>query len=228
MQTSTEFDEAPPRTVYLTYDDGPSRNTAALLDVLKEEGVKATFFVVGKEDDASLALYRRIADEGHTLGIHTYSHLYREIYKSVDSYLEDFNRIENLLFDVTGIHPKIFRFPGGSVNAIAPSRATLNRIIEEITGRGYIYYDWNVVSGDDTSTVYPAETLAANVMKGGKDKDTVVVLFHDAPLCKTTPEATRLVIRQFKEKGYQFDRLTESVKPIQFAETRKRQARTGK
>ncbi len=217
VQTTTEFEPDVPKTVYLTYDDGPSKNTGALLDILKEEQVPATFFVVGKEDDTSLALYQRMVQEGHTLGVHTYSHLYREIYRSVEDYLADFNRIETLLYDTTGIHPQIFRFPGGSVNAIAPSKAVLSQIIGEMTERGYIYYDWNVVSGDDTATVYPAETLAQNVLEGSKNKDTVVVLFHDAPLCKTTPEATRMVIRALKEQGYRFDRLTPSVKPIQFA-----------
>ena len=92
------------KTVYLTYDDGPSKNTPRILDVLKKYGVKATFFVIGKEDEESLALYKRIVDEGHTIAVHTYSHKYHDIYQSVDAYLEDFEKVENLIYNTTGIH----------------------------------------------------------------------------------------------------------------------------
>lgn len=223
VETGGPFDPPAHKTVYLTYDDGPSGNTAALLDVLKAEGVPATFFVIGREEAPYPALYRRMAEEGHTVGVHTYSHKYDEIYKSVEGYLADFAKVEGLIYDTTGVHPKIFRFPGGSVNALAPSKTVLRSIVEEITARGYIYYDWNVVSGDDTATVYPPEVLAANVEKAALGKDNVVVLFHDAPLCRTTPEATRLVIQHFRTLGYTFAPLTEAVQPIQFAAARREQ-----
>lgn len=202
----------PPNTVYLTFDDGPSHNTELLLQVLKEEGVTATFFVTGQEERSDL--YQRIVQEGHSIGLHSYSHEYDRIYRSTDSFLEDLARLDALLYDCTGLHPKILRFPGGSRNRNAGS--TLPQIIDEMTRRGYLYYDWNVVSGDDTATVYPAEVLLQNVITGSAELENPVVLFHDAPLCTTTPEAVRQVIAYFRQKGYAFAPLDETVEPLQF------------
>lgn len=219
VQTLGEFSDSDEKTIYLTYDDGPSANTTRILDVLKEKNVRATFFVIGKEDEASKEIYRRIVNEGHTIGIHTYSHKYDSIYNSVDSYLTDFSKIERLIYETTGQHPKIFRFPGGSINRLVPTKGMQTKIIDEITRRGYIYYDWNIVSGDDTATVYPKEVLAKNVIAGSRKigRQSPVVLFHDAPICKTTPDATALLIDYFSQNGYTFAPLTEQVKPIQFA-----------
>lgn len=219
VEPSNSVNTMAEKTVYLTYDDGPSKNTPRILDVLKKHGVKATFFVIGKEDEESLALYRRIVEEGHTIAVHTYSHKYHEIYRSVDAYLEDFEKVENLIYNTTGVHPKIFRFPGGSVNSLVPSKQVHKDIIREITRRGYVFYDWNVVSGDDTATVYPAQTLADNVLKAAGRVKSPVVLFHDAPLCRTTPDATDIVIQRLLEQGYAFAALSEDTQPIQFTST---------
>ncbi len=216
VETNHDFIDMKSKTVYLTFDDGPSKNTPKILDVLKENDVKATFFVIGKEDEESVSTLKRIVDEGHTIGIHTYTHVYKKIYRSMDSYLEDFNKIDEFIRDRTGVNPKIFRFPGGSANSICPSKSVRKAIVSELTRRGYVYYDWNVVSGDDKSTVTPVDTLVHNMLKGAKGKDSVVILCHDAPLCKTTPEAVNRVIQELKKQGYRFERLTEEVKPIQF------------
>ena len=217
VQPNEAAEPMPEKTVYLTYDDGPSKNTGKILDVLKKYNVKAAFFVIGKEDASSQELYRRIVEEGHTLAIHTYSHQYREIYQSVESYLKDFEKAEHAVYQATGIHPAIFRFPGGSANSLVPSQKVHREIIQEMTRRGYVFYDWNVVSGDDTATVYPARTLADRVIDGAKKVKHPVVLFHDAPICVTTPEATEIVIQYFLEQGYEFAALSEQVQPIQFA-----------
>ena len=105
-----------PNTVYLTFDDGPSSRTSEILDILKKENIKATFFVIGKEGEKEPEIMRRIVEEGHTLGIHTYSHVYTNVYASVESYLEDFNRTYELIYEATGLKTEIFRFPGGSIN----------------------------------------------------------------------------------------------------------------
>ena len=104
--------------VYLTFDDGPSSNTSQILDILKKYNYKATFFVIGKEDEESRELYKRIVEEGHTLAMHSYSHKYNALYDSVDSFDEDFSRIQNYLFEVTGQECLFYRFPGGSSNQI--------------------------------------------------------------------------------------------------------------
>ena len=105
--------------VYLTFDDGPSDRTAEILDILAEYDVKATFFVTGREDEQSQALYRRIVDEGHTLGMHSYSNKYSEIYQSEDAFAEDYRKLRDYLKEVTGVDCRYYRFPGGSSNQIS-------------------------------------------------------------------------------------------------------------
>ena len=98
------------RKVYLTFDDGPGRNTEKILDILKEKGVKATFFVTGKTDDFSKEMYKRIVEEGHTLGMHSYSHVYDEIYSSETAFERDLDKIYDYLYEVTREHSKYYRF----------------------------------------------------------------------------------------------------------------------
>lgn len=207
----------PPRekTIYLTFDDGPSPNTVRLLDILKEKGVPATFFVTGWDSANAPELFRRMMDEGHTVGVHTYSHKYQEIYASREAFLEDFQKISDLITQSTGAQPTISRFPGGSANSQMP-KWLASQLTAELTRRGYTYFDWNVVSGDQTATVYPAQTLLENVITGSKGKDRLVVLFHDAPLCKTSPDAAALVIDHFQGQGWTFAAITPATAPIQF------------
>ena len=103
-------------TVYLTFDDGPSARTDEILKTLAEKDVKATFFVVGQNDEANLQRMRDIVEQGHTIGMHTYSHDYEKIYASVEAYLEDMYQIFCQIKETTGVTPTVFRFPGGSIN----------------------------------------------------------------------------------------------------------------
>ncbi len=107
------------RKVYLTFDDGPSSNTSRILDILADYNVKATFFVVGKEEEEYQALYKRIVEEGHTLAMHSYSHRYNEIYQSVESYSADLSKLQEFLYDITGVWCRYCRFPGGSSNTVS-------------------------------------------------------------------------------------------------------------
>ena len=102
------------KRVYLTFDDGPSSNTIKILDILKEKDVKATFFVVGRLSDTTTPIYKRIVDEGHTLGMHSYTHVYKDIYPSEDAFEYDLDRIQALIYEQTGVLSKYYRFPGGS------------------------------------------------------------------------------------------------------------------
>lgn len=130
--------------VYLTFDDGPSSNTAEILDILKQYGVKATFFVIGKENEESKELYRRMVEEGHTLAMHSYSHKYGMLYESVEAFAEDFSNIQNYLFEVTGQECLFYRFPGGSSNQV--SKTDMKELIAYLNGQGITYFDWNVSS----------------------------------------------------------------------------------
>ena len=107
------------QAIYLTYDDGPSEETERLLDILDQEGVKATFFVMaqGKSLEDCKKWLKMIVDRGHAIGVHTYSHQYKEIYASPQAFLEDFKKMHDLIYEATGQKITMFRFAGGSVNA---------------------------------------------------------------------------------------------------------------
>lgn len=190
-----------PLKVYLTFDDGPSSNTATILDTLAKYNVKATFFVIGKEDDTSKELYKRIVAEGHTLGMHSYSHKYSEIYNSLDGFQEDFSRIQNLLYDVTGEECTYYRFPGGSSNQV--SNTDMKEFISYLNAQGITYFDWNVSSGDATSQAYTADELVENVVGDVVKYKTSVVLMHDSETKPATVEALGPMIEALNGLGAQ-------------------------
>ncbi|MBR6789485.1 MAG: polysaccharide deacetylase [Oscillospiraceae bacterium] len=203
------------RVIYLTFDDGPSKNTAAVLDVLKEEGVKATFFVIGAETERGTSLYRRIIDEGHAMGLHTYTHRYGEIYESADSYLEDIGKLSDHLEKTVGIRPKIFRFPGGSNNSTADGEV-LAEIKKRAEKEGLCWFDWNALGKDDRSWVSDPWDICQSVIETGGEKKRIVVLMHDDGMRTTAAEAVSLIIDHYRELGYRFDVLTPETEPMRF------------
>lgn len=203
------------KIIYLTFDDGPSVVTADILDLLKEKNIPATFFVTGATTDRGKMLYQRMVDEGHSIGIHSYSHKYDKIYASADAYLADFQRLRNHLQEIVGETPKIFRFPGGSNNSHA-SAATLEKVKEATAKQGYVFFDWNALAKDDKATPTPAETMFKNIIKSGKDEDRILILMHDDALRTTAVDCIKMLIDYYTEKGYLFEALTEDTPPIQF------------
>lgn len=201
------------KKVYLTFDDGPSVYTDDILDILKEYGVKATFFVVGKTDSFSKAMYKRIVDEGHTLGMHSYSHKYEKIYNSIEDFDKDFTKLWNLLYDTTGLEPKIYRFPGGSANKV--NKRGMGEFIKYLTDKSIIYYDWNVLNGDATNIKYTDEQLIDNVLKGVEAKKTSIVLLHDAASKEATVRTLPALLEELLLEGAELYPLDPSVKPIQ-------------
>ncbi len=182
------------RKIYLTFDDGPSCYTDDILDILKQYDVKATFFVVGKTDEESLAMYQRIVDEGHTLGMHSYSHKYQEIYQSVESYAEDLNKLQEFLYDTTGVWSRYTRFPGGSSNRV--SSVDMSELIMYLKEQGIQYFDWNISSGDAAAGTVSVQTIVDNVMRDIEKHDTVIVLMHDAAGKETTVEALPIILEK--------------------------------
>ena len=164
------------KRVYLTFDDGPSNNTDQILDTLAEYKVKATFFVVGHEDELSLERYKRIVNEGHIIAIHSFSHKYKEIYKSLENFDKDFTKLWNLLYDTTGYTPTLYRFPGGSLSL---SKSKIKVYSGYLNEKGINYYDWNVVNGDAEGIDYTEEQMIHNVLNGVAQKKTSIVLMHD-------------------------------------------------
>lgn len=201
------------KVVYLTFDDGPSALTEDVLNILDEYGVKATFFVVAKDDETSKQRLREIADRGHAIGLHSYTHDYRKIYASVDAFLDDFAKEREIIHSATGEYPTMFRFPGGSVNSY--NKKTAKAIIDEMTRRGYTYYDWNVSSGD---AEYGAtrESIYRDTITQTKARTKAIVLCHDTNAKGDTVSQLPAILKELKQSGYRFDKLDPSVAPINF------------
>ena len=206
--------KAEDKTAYLTFDDGPSARTYEVLDILDAEEVKATFFVVGKTDAFSQQAMKDIVARGHTLAMHTYSHEYKKIYSSVEAYLEDMYKIFTLIKDTTGVTPTHFRFAGGSINN--HNYSVYQEISAEMLRRGFVPCDWNVASGDASSVILLADTIAANVIAGAAKTKRAFVLMHDSYARTTTVRALPAIIHSLKEQGYTFDKLTPQTKPVLF------------
>lgn len=178
--------------VYLTFDDGPSIYTNEILDILDQYHVKATFFVVGKEGSSAEDTLRRIVDDGHTLGMHSYSHKYKELYESMDSFTEDFAQIRNFIYRATGTESVYYRFPGGSSNTV--SEIDIHDFIDYLDSRGVEYYDWNVDSGDGGNKKLSVDALVENCTRDIDTRDTSIILLHDSAEKPTTVEALPKII----------------------------------
>lgn len=204
-------------TMYLTFDDGPSTEcTGEVLDILKKYDVKATFFVIGfdSSNESKKKLLKRIAAEGHTIGIHTYSHDYNQIYASVDAYLDDFYKIYSLVYETTGVKAEIFRFPGGSINDY--NSHIYQAIVDEMTRRGFVYYDWNISSNDAVGYTASAASITDNVLKQSKDVSRGVILFHDSSTKSTTVAALPQIITGLQNQGYKIAALRKNIVPVKF------------
>lgn len=198
--------------VYLTFDDGPSDLTPQVLDLLDKYDAKATFFVVYTDNEKYTSYLKDIVDRGHTLALHSYSHNYDKIYKSVDAFLEDFEKVYNWVYEETGERATLFRFPGGSTNG---KKSVVNDIIAEMERRGFIYYDWNVSSGDG-SNLTTTENILENVCTNVGSFDMPVVLMHDGAGKNATLAALPTILKTLADDGYEFCALDEKLEPIQY------------
>lgn len=196
----TSVEEENSKIVYLTFDDGPSSNTNAILDILKEYNVKATFFVNGKTDEISKEGYKRIVEEGHTLAMHSYTHVYKEVYASKEAFLEDVYRLQNYLFDLTGTKPIYYRFPGGSSNTI--SEMDMQIFIQALHEEGMEYFDWNVANGDGGNKELTTDQILTNVWNDIPKYEHSMILMHDSVQKGFTIEALPEMIKQLQEAGY--------------------------
>lgn len=202
------------KRIYLTFDDGPSTNTAEILDILKAYDVKATFFVIGKTDEESKALYQRIVAEGHTLGMHSYSHKYNEIYASKEAFAEDLQKLQEYLYEVTGIWPRYYRFPGGSSNQV--SKASMEELVAFLNEKDITYFDWNIASGDAVSGYVSKDTILKNCTRNIGIYDDSMILLHDAAEKDTTVEALPEVIGAIRMKGeFSFLPITDETPKVQ-------------
>lgn len=202
------------KVAYLTFDDGPSNVTPRVLDTLKRHQVKATFFVIGNTTPQGIALYKRIVSESHAIGNHSFSHNYREIYKSVSAFQRDIDKLNKLLEQTIQYRPDILRFPGGSNNTVsyrAGGRYIMNKITSDITERGYQYFDWNVNSTDASPGKRTKADIVASVKKQAANHGQIIVLLHDGPGRWSTAEALPEIISYLKSRGYRFEKLNKSA-----------------
>lgn len=197
------------KTVYLTFDDGPSPRTPEILKILDQYGVKATFFVIngGKYNQ----YMKDIVNGGHSIALHSYSHNYSNIYASEENYFADLQKISDVVYEQTGVRSNLIRFPGGSSNTVSRkySKGIMTRLTKEVSSRGYVYFDWNVESGDAASNRVSAQTIINNCRKVPRN-NAVIVLMHDASPKKSTVEALPAVIEYYKKAGCKFAALTAS------------------
>ncbi|KRN89065.1 polysaccharide deacetylase [Ligilactobacillus ceti] len=195
------------KVVYLTFDDGPSANTAKILDILKKFKVKGTFFVTGNGQKYNYLIKRAYA-EGNTIGLHTYTHNY-QIYRSAATYYADLNQIEQMVHNLIGIKSKYIRFPGGSSNTVSRQyqRGIMSYLVRDVMNKGYRYYDWNCSSGDAAGNTMPTSYIIRNATNGKANH--LNILFHDSKTKTTTVAALPTVIKYYLSRGYTFKPITD-------------------
>lgn len=197
--------------IYLTFDDGPTTSiTPKILDILKAKNVKATFFILNYDSNEEKLVKREI-NEGHTVGIHGYSHDYKQIYKSVDAYMNNITKLQEKIKKSTGYNATITRFPGGSSNTVSLYNPGIMTILsKEVVSRGYKYFDWNVSSGD-AGGAKTSQDVYKNVISGLRKDRANVVLMHDFSGNTKTVNALKDIIEYGLENGYTFSNITEST-----------------
>lgn len=212
-EPAAEPEPEQPRVIYLTFDDGPYKYTEKLLDICSQYGVKVTFFVTDQNPEYDDLITREYED-GHAVGIHTACHRYSEIYSSEEAYLKDFEKMDGIVFEKTGQHPKIMRFPGGSDNTVSKKYSTgiMTRLAETMTEKGYVYFDWYIDSFDTGGLTTP-EAVAESVKNQIPDCPyDLIILLHDVNWY--TVDSVEEIIRWGLENGYVFDKLSEDVTPV--------------
>lgn len=202
------------KVAYLTFDDGPSQNTERVLNVLKSYEIHATFFLIGSNiTEENEQLVRRMVDEGNVVGVHTYSHVAKEIYASVDGFTTDFKQAEQSIMAVTGEKPTLCRFPWGSANNYLKNIE--KTVIPWLEKQGYYYCDWNVSAEDSVGN--PTEySILHNIKKDYERYDMPVLLMHDSGCNELTAKMLPEIITMLKDSGYRFDTLDHMETPYQY------------
>ncbi|GFN33313.1 polysaccharide deacetylase [Paenibacillus xylaniclasticus] len=197
------------KIVYLTFDDGPSKLTPQVLDLLKKEGIQATFFVLGEQVKQHPDLLKRIVAEGHTVGNHSYNHEYKELYSGFGQFADQIVRTEQELQAAAGIRTRLVRAPGGTFGNFDQS------YFDAMEQAGYTMFDWNVDSGDSVRIGVPAAEIINNVRSSKRYPETIVLL-HDSASHAESVKALPDIIGYYKGLGYTFAPLTEFVEPVTF------------
>lgn len=198
------------KVVYLTFDDGPSLNTKKILDILDKYNAKATFFVTGNGQNYNY-LIKEAYQRGHTIGLHTYSHNYSQVYASVDAYFDDLNKVGHMVEEQIGFVPKYIRFPGGASNTVSKNYCPgiMTILTSEVQNRGYQYYDWNVSSEDASGNNIPVSQIVK--ASTSSQANNIMLLAHDIQSKSTTVEALPQIIEYYQNLGYTFKGIDDSA-----------------
>lgn len=210
LQRKVTVDENPEwkeKAVYLTFDDGPSENTGRILDILKQYNIKATFFVTGNNQEHD-DMIKRAFDEGHSIGLHTYTHDYASVYASEEAYFDDLKKISDLVESIIGQKSYLIRFPGGSSNTVSAeyTPGIMTDLTKKVLEEGYQYFDWNCDSTDAEGNNVPVEKIVKNASSA--DCMHINILMHDTDAKDTTVEALPQIIEHYRQMGYSFKALT--------------------
>ena len=208
-KTIGSFEPSDEKVVYLTFDDGPSKNTKRILDILDKYHAKATFFVTGTNQNYNY-LIKEAYQRGHTIGLHTYSHDYKTVYTSVTAYFNDLERVGNMVKNEIGFIPKYIRFPGGASNTISRKYCPgiMSILANEVIDRGYQFYDWNYSTGDAGGNNIPVNQIIATATAGNANNQ--VILAHDTDAKNTTVDALPAIIEHYQALGYSFKSIDDN------------------
>ena len=201
------------KRAFLTFDDGPSEVTNQILDTLKQEKVKATFFVLGSNVKALPNVVKRIYDEGHYIANHGYSHVYSKIYASPQTVLDEFNQCNDAVkeaIQVPEYNSHLFRFPGGLAGG---KYATIKNEANELLKQNEVMHvDWNSLTGDAETNNLSIEFELQRLRETSEGKNSLIILMHDAQAKKTTADALPNIIAYLKEQGYKFESFYNIIK----------------
>lgn len=210
---TVEVKDIPLTTVYLTFDDGPSLRTLEVLDILNRYNVKGTFFV-GKKVDTLKYIMTRTHAEGHTVALHAYNHDYKVIYASSEKFFYYLYKIQDWVESATGEKSYLYRFPGGSSNSSSRfNPGIMTTLTREVQEEGFHYFDWNVSSGDGSSTT-TADMMVTNVIKEIKPGGSYFVLMHDSLGHTNTVEALPQILDYLQSIGAQVLPITMETTPF--------------
>lgn len=192
------------REIFLTFDDGPTDSvTPLVLDVLKKEGVHATFFLIGRQIYGREAIVRRIAAEGHAIGIHSYSHAYATIYASPEALRQDIARCRAAIRTaLPAFRGELYRYPGGSFGRS-------ERLKDAVRREGLRAYDWNAATGDAEQPTPNAAAQLRNAVQSSRLRQRVILLQHDGVHQTRTAVCLPYIIAYFRKHGYRFKTLEE-------------------
>lgn len=211
FNTNEESNDANKKVIYLTFDDGPSyKVTSKVLDILKENEVKATFFLIGNQIEGKEDIVKRINNEGHSIGLHTFTHKYKSIYCNEDKFIQEMIDCSNEINKVVGISPNIIRFPGGSYKHLNKN------YLKKLHDHNFKIYDWNLDNTDGLKPKLSSCELYRKAINGSDGLQTIILLMHCTDMHKNTCEALPKIIEYYKSQGYEFEIIKEDTPEMYF------------